>query len=469
MLPAEPKIFHGRDSELQNVVTSLLRQSARIAILGAGGMGKSSLATAVLHHPDVAAKYEHRCFVATDSVTTSIELAALIGSHLGLEIGQDLTKAVVQSLSRGPPCLLVLDNLETAWEPLESRGGVEEFLSLLTDIPHLALIITMRGAQRPGKIGWTRPFLEPLKPLSYAAARQTFVEIADDCHDNKDIDQLLQLTGNLPLAVDLIANLVHYEGCSNVLIRWETEKTSLLSDGYDKRSSLDASIAMSLAGTRMTSCPGAKDLLSLLSILPDGILDIELLQNNIPIQDIMWCRSTLLCTSLAYYDTKKWLKSLVPIREHIHSFYPPSQSLFHPLCKHFHLLLDLYQKYHGLHQTNSTINQINLNLGNLQQLLLLELHSENPVISDAINCTVSLCSFRRVTNQHIPIILLNHIQAVFTQPSDHQLKAKVIIELIRSHISCPNINLQVLIDQGMTHFDYYNYNPALKCEFNDIV
>ncbi|KAJ7142604.1 hypothetical protein C8R44DRAFT_725941 [Mycena epipterygia] len=315
LLPAQPKIFHGRQSELENIVTSITQGLAHIAILGAGGIGKTSLAKAALHHPHVAAKYETRVFIAADSSTSSIELAALIGSHLGLKAG------------KSPPCLLVLGNLDTPWEPLESHGGVEELLSLLTDIPHLALIITMRGAERPAK---------------------TFIEIADDCHDIKDIEKLLQLTDNMPLAVELIAHLVDYEGTSNVLARWQTEKTSMLSAGYGKGSNLDASIAMSLASPRMASHAGAKDLLSLLSVLPDGLSDVELGQCNLPIKDILGSRATLLQISMAYCDDKKRLKSLVPIREHIQHFYPLSQPLFHPLCQYFHSLLHIYKSNHRI-------------------------------------------------------------------------------------------------------------------------
>jgi hypothetical protein len=76
-------------------------------------MGKTSLATAALHNPDIGAKYEQRVFVACDSATSPLELAALIGSHVGLKPGKDLTKPVLQYFSRGPPCLLILDNLET--------------------------------------------------------------------------------------------------------------------------------------------------------------------------------------------------------------------------------------------------------------------------------------------------------------------------------------------------------------------
>jgi DNA replication protein DnaC len=58
LLPASPKIFHGRESELKDVVNLLVQNSAHIVILGAGGMGKTSLAIA-LHDPQVEAKFSH--------------------------------------------------------------------------------------------------------------------------------------------------------------------------------------------------------------------------------------------------------------------------------------------------------------------------------------------------------------------------------------------------------------------------
>ncbi|KAJ7448930.1 P-loop containing nucleoside triphosphate hydrolase protein, partial [Mycena latifolia] len=339
-LPAEPKIFHGRESELHQILQTFnSKETPRVAILGTGGIGKTSLAKVALHHPPISANYETKVFVACDSATTTIELAALVGSNLGLKPGKDLSKLVVQHFAQGPPCLLVLDNLETSWEPFESRGGVEEFLSLLTDVQHLALMVTMRGAERPAKVRWTHPLLLPLSPLSNDAARQTFSDTTDNDDDNYEITQLLQLTDNMPLAVNLLAHLVDYEGCSSVLHRWKIEKTSMLSEGDTKSSSLDSSIALSLSSPRMTS--GAKSLLSLLSILPDGLSNVELLQSSLPIPDILTCKAVLLQTSLAYINSIR-LKVLVPIREHVQQIHPPSPSLVHPLRQHFHSILDLY-------------------------------------------------------------------------------------------------------------------------------
>ncbi|KAJ7433055.1 P-loop containing nucleoside triphosphate hydrolase protein, partial [Mycena latifolia] len=341
MLPAKPKIFHGHESELKEILDILHQESPRIAFLGAGGMGKTSLAKTTLHHPDIASKYEQCFFVPADSVTTSIGLAVLIVEHIGLKPAKDVTRQVIHYFAMHGPSLLILDNLETPWEPLESRGEVQELLAKLTDVPHLALMVTMRGAEWPAKVQWTHPFLAPLKPLSDVAAQDTFFAIADDMYDSKGVNEVLSLTDSMPLAVDLIAHVVDFEGsCSAVLARWKSEGTSLLSAGNDRKSNLDTSITISLSSSRMST--GAKNLLSLLSILPDGLSDVELVQSRLSIQDVMTCKATLLATSLAYMDDKRRLKSLVPIREHMQCFYPPSQVLIHPLQKYFHQLLDLY-------------------------------------------------------------------------------------------------------------------------------
>ncbi|KAJ7476495.1 P-loop containing nucleoside triphosphate hydrolase protein [Mycena latifolia] len=465
MLPAKPKIFHGRESELKEIIEILDREMPRIAILGAGGMGKTSLAKATLHHPDIAAKYEQCFFVVADSVTTSVELSGLIGEHIGFKPAKDLTKQVIQYFATIGPCLLILDNLDTSWEPLNSRGKVEEFLAKLTDIPHLALMITMRGAERPAKVQWTRPFLAPLKPLSDVAARDTFFAIAEDVHDSKDVNEVLLLTDNMPLAVDLIAHAVDFEGsCSAVLARWKSEKTSLLSAGNDRKSDLNTSITISLSSSCMST--GAKDLLSLLSILPDGLSDVELVQSKLSILDVMTCKATLLSTSLAYMDDKRRLKSLVPIREHMQCFYPPSPLLIHPLQMHFHQLLDLYQKYPRTQQGAGRITQLALNIRNICELLFRGLNQDNPNLAETIDCTLSMKFFMRSMNpgyNHLIGMLMDQTEAVLSGNCDEKLKAQLILWKFESSSLCLSTNAELLIMQAISHFHNFN-DPALECE-----
>jgi hypothetical protein len=105
-------------------------------------MGKTTLSRVVLHHPELRSKYgQHRLFVPCDTVTTSIQLAGLIGEHRELKPSNDLTQPVIWHFSNSPPTLLILDNLETVWEPAESRGDVEKFLCLLTEVEHLAFLV----------------------------------------------------------------------------------------------------------------------------------------------------------------------------------------------------------------------------------------------------------------------------------------------------------------------------------------
>ncbi|KAJ6495471.1 P-loop containing nucleoside triphosphate hydrolase protein [Mycena sanguinolenta] len=462
LLPSKPKIFHGREAEVDIIMKMLGQQSPRIAILGGGGMGKTSLARAILHKPETSAKFEEKYFVSTEAATTSIELAALIGLHIGLNPGKDLTKLVIQFFSRKPSCLLILDNLETVWESFQSRGEVEEFLSLLTDIQHLGLIITMRGAERPAKVQWTHPFLSPLQPLSNAAAQQTFLDITDNTYAIEDLNQLLGFTDNMPLAVDLISHLVDYEGLENVLSRWQTDKTSILSVGYDRRSNLDASISLSISSPRLSS--ESKELLSLLSILPNGLSDAELVQSKLPIPKILSCKAVLLATSLAYEDSNKRLLVLVPVREHIQQFLSPPPLLIHSLCKHFHALLKLYEKYDG-EQLNQVVSQITMNLGNLQEVLQRGLSiTSNSNLEHTIHCVTSLNSFYRITGRGA-FSLMDQIEHILSQMPDLQLKIHFLVEALRSRWYYNQTQwIEESIVQGISHFKQVT-DPVLECKY----
>ncbi|KAJ7200008.1 hypothetical protein GGX14DRAFT_401014 [Mycena pura] len=445
-------IFHGRERELEEIVQTLVQDAQRIAILGAGGMGKTTLAKTAFHHPAITAKYGNRFFVPCNTARTKVELVAVIGSYLGLKPGKDLTKAVIRYFTLGPPSLIVLDNLESPWEAMSSRDDVEEFLSLLTDVQHLALVdakITMRGTERPAKVKWSRPFLAPLKSIPDQAARQLFFEIADEVHDPEKVDRVLGLTDNVPLAIELIAHLVEYEGCSNVLARWETERIGLLSNGFDSRSNLEISIGISLSSPRMASCPGAWDLLSLLSILPDGISDVELQQTRIPIPNILACRAALLRTSLAYASDDRRLNLLGPIREYIQQTYPPPQTLVGPLGRYFHELLELYLAYDGV-ELHGVVDQIAANLHNIQEIARRTLYSSNPDLAGVIKCILALNSFVRMTG-HGAKTLMDCIPNVLQESPNPLLETMFITERFGSWRHNAIANPDTLLQQGLDH------------------
>ncbi|KAJ7154633.1 P-loop containing nucleoside triphosphate hydrolase protein, partial [Mycena filopes] len=375
VLPPFPKIFHGRDSELELIVSNLKSHPAHIAVLGPGGMGKTTLAVAALHHPDITSLYEQRYFVSCESASNKAQLVNLIGARLGLEASKLLSKSIIDSfLVAAENKLLVLDNFETPWEGPDGRAEVEEFLSQLSEVPQLSLLVTMRGAERPANVKWARPFLPALEPLHPSASRQTFIDIADDPAEDEeqDLTELIGLAGNLPLAVSLMAAVASYEGYTNTLRRWKLENTALLSDGYDTRSNLNSSIAVSLSSPRMASSPGAKDLLSLLSLLPDGISDADLLSRRaVVIPNVLQCRTALLRISLTHMDHGR-LKALSPIRHYMQHAHPPSHEAVERLRNHWGDILELWT-YHKATPCDDLVSGLTSNAGNIASLTELAL------------------------------------------------------------------------------------------------
>ncbi|KAJ7115446.1 hypothetical protein C8R44DRAFT_880744 [Mycena epipterygia] len=460
LLPSAPQIFHGRDSELQDVTDLLLQDSPRVAILGPGGVGKTCLAKSALYHPEIIAKYRERCFVSCDSAGSVEDLELVVAAALGLELPERLSRTIVIHLAAKSSFLLILDNFETPWEPISTRGKVEDFLSVLTELPHLALLVTMRGQERPLKTRWTRPFIRALSPLSAEAARNTFVDIADADSDQEapHVAELLALTGNLPLAVTLMATVAAFDGCQTVLSRWKKENVSLLSDGSTKETNLETSLRLSLSSPRMASCPGALQLLSLLSLLPDGILDVDLLNSSCPIPDLRRCQSTLLRTSLAYIEAGR-LKVLAPVRELIRKIHPPSYAVVRQLRLHWDELLMLWRTYQM--PSGDLVPRLTGNVGNMTSILGYGLEVGAPDLKEVIHGIFHLNNFTgRTYGIHLPLMMDigTHIERV----DDNQLRGYHIRALINQgrHKPIAASDAPDMIAQGCRYFQLADDLPG---------
>ncbi|KAJ7741635.1 hypothetical protein B0H16DRAFT_1861755 [Mycena metata] len=403
MLPTQPQIFHGRESELADILKHFKQGTPRIAILGAGGMGKTSLAQCVLHHEEIVIKYQgNRLFVACDMAVSKVELAGLIGAHLGMKPGQDLSQAVLHRLAEVSSTLLILDNLETVWEPVQSQKEVEEFLSLLTDIASLALVAQDH---------------DPRGRKTLQSAVDTAILAASRAPSTRGCTQ-----------VSLLAHAVDVEGTTAILSRWQREHTSVISEGYDRRSNLALSISLSLASPRITSTPHAQDLLSLLSILPDGLSDVELKQSNFAILDILECKRALLRTALAYTDDHKRLKALVPIREYMAKSLPPTDKITRPLFKHFMELLEVYVAVHGTQSSALYVERLTLNYTNIPSILQNRLYPGHPDLADSISCAANLIVFNASAGKGA-IPLMEKVLALLPHSEDQRAKASFTVRL----------------------------------------
>ena len=275
--PNAPQILFGRDTELTQIVhmvfSGILSRPARIAILGPGGYGKTTLANAVLTHDRICEHFgDARHFVTCESIFSSEALLIELGKTLSVLDGPpNALWARIRAALTMRESVLCLDNFESPWDQSsEIKHSVEDLLSRITVLHHVTIIITMRGAERPARTEWSQPFLEPLDTLSQTAAEQVWKTIA--ANYNEYAVKLIAAVDYVPLAVDLLAHLSQMTPPMLLWEEWNFKQTKVVQMGQmDRLSNLEYSIQLSIDCQRMKANSSAKSLLGVLSMLPDGL------------------------------------------------------------------------------------------------------------------------------------------------------------------------------------------------------
>ncbi|KAF8257963.1 CHAT domain-containing protein [Lactarius quietus] len=305
-LTIRPQVFLGRDGELKIMIDLIFSSTslARIAILGPGGVGKTVLAHAVLTHEKVVSRFgDSRYFVQCESLTSRdallIALANLFSLPGTTSVG---VEPRVLSALGSEECILCLDNFESLWDqPDPSKKAVEMLLAHITSLSSVTVLVAMRGAERPKETAWTWPMLPPLTNFPRDAAKRTWESLAGTC--DEWAEKLIDAVDCLPLAVTLLCGLARVSTAETLWGHWQRENIALLAkDKGDKLASLEFSIGLSLDSVRMDTDGSSKRLLSILSLMPDGMPtfpspEFRRLFPDIP--DISRSLDTLLKCSLA--------------------------------------------------------------------------------------------------------------------------------------------------------------------------
>lgn len=346
-IPPFPHLYFGRASETEAVVDRLVGQDSRpayVAVLGGPGIGKTSLAAAALHSPAVVARFAaRRYFVSCDTIADQTTvMSALCGAFGIVASTRRRAETALSRVLAGAPSLLILDNFETAWEADASRQDAEATLAFLGEIDGLSLIVTLRGSERPNGIAWTKPFPPVLLPLDDSAARQTLAAVADVFDGDPRVDELLSCVGNLPLALVLVGTLAQFESLQSLLARFSEVRTAMLKRdvGEHRLNSVDVSISLSLQSPRVQRVPSSVAILSLLSMLPQGVMysDYRLWAAALP--DSERALSALLQTSLVYRTHNNRLHVLPPVRHFMLVQHEPSDVIVHHLYTHYFRLAE---------------------------------------------------------------------------------------------------------------------------------
>ena len=301
---------------------SLCGTGARLVIGGPGGIGKTSVALAIFHSPELDGYLPRmrRFFISCQSMTTASTFLSAIASSLGVEISQgDALSLVIEKLkAENTPLLLVLDNAESFWFDYEIQPHARTILRHICSVHTVTLLLTIRGTERPNVTVWDP--LPLLGPLGLPHARQAFLAIATDLEADTSLDHLLKMVDYVPLAVSLLARRCQITGESATILcdRWQKEHTQLLKvGGCDADDNIDISINLSLNSPLVRNNHNALRLLSIVSHLPAGISDEACNSMSLPDAELSAAEFLLRRLSLTYSPAPGWITTLEPVRAYI--------------------------------------------------------------------------------------------------------------------------------------------------------
>ncbi|KAF4609564.1 hypothetical protein D9613_012353 [Agrocybe pediades] len=327
--PPPPAIFVGRDDLLTEGTDHLITApGARLAILGQGGIGKTSLSLAILHHARVKNAFaDKRYFVSCESLKNGLDLAQAILQTLDVSILSqklDLKTALVQQLESLGKSLFLFDNFET----LSNDSSSLTILETISSISSISLFINMRGEFPPPSISWS--LLLPargLGPLSLTAAKALYLQRQSTSPDtnvpNTQLDSLLTEVDCVPLAVFILSELGKRYPIEVLQQRWMQSKTRLLKlpgAASSRLTSVAISLDMSMNSTMLKDHPEAVRLLHLLAFLPEGLPNWSILFPLITssFEDSYDALDTLCQTSLVQRSDHV-ISMLNPTRQYLNS------------------------------------------------------------------------------------------------------------------------------------------------------
>jgi hypothetical protein len=233
ILPPKPHLIVEREAQFDIALKVLLdSKPSRIAIIGGGGFGKTTLARAILHDPKISECYKDRYFLSCEAMADVDALLLGICNMLDIKATPSAMLASIRRRLETSTTLLCLDNFETPWEPPSTRTKIEDVLASISDIPRLSLIITIRGTQRPSKVAWSHPQLPPLPTLSSDSAHEILQNICPNHEVDDFTRQLLDGVDGIPLAITLISTLLRDgESSRELWTRWTKEQTAVVETG----------------------------------------------------------------------------------------------------------------------------------------------------------------------------------------------------------------------------------------------
>ena len=331
-LPPPPRACFGRSDLIEQVI-DLAGNLKPVALTGAGGIGKTSVALIVLHDGRIKERFgDNRRFIRCDQFPASLlQFLSKLSKAIGADINNPENLICLHQFLSSAPMIIFLDNAESILDPQgPDARGIYSAIEELSRFDNICVGITSRISTIPPR--FKRP---TISTLSTESACDIFYDIYEDGGRSDVITDLVKQLDFHALSITLLAttashNMWDYDRLTK---EWDAQRTQVLQTDYGE--SLAVAIELSLSSPSFHKLgPHARDLLGVIAFFPQGVDEnnLDWLFPTIPDRKTIFDKFRVLSLT---FRNGKFATMLAPIRDYLCPRDPTSSALLCATRDHY--------------------------------------------------------------------------------------------------------------------------------------